>query len=145
MILVSACLAGLDCKYNGGNNLNEEICNMVAKGAAIPVCPEQLGGCSTPRPAVEICGGTGADVLDGSCRIMTKNGVDVTQKFIKGAGEMLKIVNLMGINKAILKSRSPSCGCGKIYGGTFSGKLIDGNGVAAELLKRNGVEVVCLD
>ncbi|MGI6779006.1 MAG: DUF523 domain-containing protein [Acetivibrionales bacterium] len=144
MVLVSACLAGLNCKYNGGNNLNTEICNMVARGEAIPVCPEQLGGCPTPRPAAEIYGGTGAGVLEGKCRVITKEGVDVTQQFIKGAYEVLNIARLAGIKKAVFQPNSPSCGCGKIYDGSFSGRLIDGNGTTAELLSRNGVKVVCL-
>lgn len=141
-IIVSACLAGVNCKYNGGNNLNEDIKKMVSTGKAIPVCPEQLGGCATPRPAAEISGGTGADVLDGKGRVIRKNREDITGEFIKGAREVLKIAELTGAKKAILKSKSPSCGCGLIYDGTFSGKLVEGNGVTTELLKRNGIEVV---
>ena len=142
MIIVSACLAGIDCKYNGGNNLNMQVADLVSKGLAIPVCPEQLGGCPTPRPVTEIAGGTGADVLDGKRNVMRKNGEAVTDRFIKGAEEVLKIARMTGATKAILKSKSPSCGCKEVYDGTFSGKLIGGNGVAAELLMRNGIEVV---
>lgn len=145
MIIVSACLAGINCRYDGGNNLNKEIRDMVVRGEAMPVCPEQLGGCPTPRPPVEILKGTGADVLDGRCRVVKKDGNDVTQQFIKGANEVLKIAKLIGAKKAILKSKSPSCGFGKIYDGTFEGVLAEGNGVTAELLKRNGIEVLCLD
>ena len=141
MILVSACLAGINCKYNGRNNYIEVFEKMVAKGEAIPVCPEQLGGCPTPRPAVEIQGGTGADVLDGRCTAIRKNGEDVTDKLIKGAEETLKIAQTAGVDRAVLKARSPSCGCGAIYDGSFTGKLRKGNGVTAELLLRNGIRV----
>lgn len=114
---------------------------MVSEGKAIPICPEQLGGCPTPRGVVEIAGGTGADVLDGKCKVIRKNGEDTTEEFLKGAEEVLKIAKMVGATNAILKARSPSCGCGFVYDGTFSGKLIKGNGVTAELLLRNGIEV----
>ncbi|NJD04212.1 MAG: DUF523 domain-containing protein [Ruminiclostridium sp.] len=141
MILVSACLAGINCKYDGRNNYVEEFKKMVANGSAIPVCPEQLGGCPTPRPAVEIHGGTGADVLDGKCAVLRKNGEDATDELVKGAEETLKIAQTAGIERAVLKAGSPSCGCGTIYDGSFSGKLKKGNGVTAELLLRNGIRV----
>jgi len=105
------------------------------------VCPEQLGGCPTPRDPCEIAGGDGGDVLDGRCAVISWTGADMTEKFIKGAYETLKIAKACGAKKAILKARSPSCGAGRIYDGTFSGKTIPGNGVAAELLIRNGIEV----
>ena len=141
MILISACLAGINCKYNGGSNYNEDFAGLVSEGKAMPVCPEQLGGCPTPRPAVEISGGTGADVLDGKCSAVRKNGENVSSHLIKGAEEVLKIARLSGAKKAVLKARSPSCGCGTIYDGTFTGKVKKGNGVTAELLLRNGIEV----
>ncbi|MCX7745441.1 MAG: DUF523 domain-containing protein [Clostridia bacterium] len=142
MIIVSACLAGVNCKYNGGNNVNEYVRKLVAQGKAIPVCPEQLGGFGTPRLTTEISGGTGAEVLDGICKVIRKTGEDVAEGFIRGAYEVLKIAETVGAKKAIMKSKSPSCGFGKIYDGSFSGNLIDGNGVTAELLKRKGIEVV---
>lgn len=142
MIIVSACLVGIDCRYNGGSSPDSRIEELVKSGSAIPVCPEQLGGCPTPRPPAEISGGTGADVLDGKCRVAGKNGEDKTAEFIKGAEEVLKIAGLVGAKKAILKSKSPSCGCGVVYDGTFSGNLIEGNGVTAQLLLRNGIEVL---
>ena len=145
MILVSACLAGINCKYNGGNNFNVKIAEMVAGGQAIPVCPEQLGGCTTPRATAEISGGTGADVLHAGARVIRKNGEDITEEFIKGAEEVLRIARLTCADRAVLKSKSPSCGCGLIYDGTFSGKLKEGNGVTAELLIRNGIDVVSED
>ncbi|HHW30232.1 MAG TPA: DUF523 domain-containing protein [Clostridiaceae bacterium] len=138
-VLVSACLAGVNCKYNGGNNLRKDIQGIVSQGKAILVCPEQLGGCPTPRPPAEIQGGTGADVLDGKCKVINRNGEDVTYYFINGAEETLKIAKMAGIKRAILKSRSPSCGYGQIYDGSFSGKVKEGNGVTAELLLRNGI------
>lgn len=142
MILVSACLAGINCKYNGKNNKIESVVDLVAQGRAIPVCPEQLGGCPTPRQVAEISGGTGADVLEGRARVVLIDGNDVTAEFLKGAREVLNIAELTGAKKAILKSKSPSCGCGRIYDGTFSGKLKEGNGVTAELLLRNGIKVI---
>jgi uncharacterized protein YbbK (DUF523 family) len=141
VILVSACLLGVNCKYNGGNNKNTDIEKLLASGEALPVCPEQLGGLPTPRPAAEITGGTGADVLDGKARVLNKEGKDVTEYFTKGAYETLKIARLTGAKKAVLKSKSPSCGCKTIYDGSFTGKLIKGSGVTAELLRRNGIEV----
>lgn len=141
MIIVSACLAGVNCKYSGGNNCNKNVAEMVAKGEALPVCPEQLGGCPTPRPAAEIDGGTGFDVLEGRCRVRRITGEDVTEEFIKGAKEVLKLAEITGSKTAILKSKSPSCGYGKIYDGTFTGKLVEGNGVTTELLLKSGIQV----
>ncbi len=141
MILISACLAGVNCKYNGRNNYVEEFEKMVARGEAIPVCPEQLGGCTTPRPPVEIPGGTGADVLDGKCAAIRNNGEDVSGELIKGAEETLRIAQMSGAGRAVLKAKSPSCGCGIIYDGSFTGKMKKGNGVTAELLLRNGIMV----
>ncbi|MBP1743678.1 MAG: hypothetical protein H6Q58_656 [Firmicutes bacterium] len=142
MILVSACLCGTNCKYNGGNNLNREVLGLLAEGKAIPVCPEQLGGLATPRSAMEISGGTGADVLDGRARVVSSSGTDTTENFIRGAREVLSIAKAAGAKEVILKAKSPSCGCGLIYDGTFSGRLIEGNGVTAELLIRNGIVVI---
>lgn len=107
----------------------------------IPVCPEQLGGLTTPRLPAEIKDGGGQDVLDGLARVVDKEGTDVTDQFIKGAYETLKLARLLGARKAILKEKSPSCGPGKIYDGNFKGNLIDGSGVTAALLRSNGIEV----
>jgi len=136
MILVSACLVGLNCKYNGGNNYNEEIFNLVKTGKAIPVCPEQLGGLQTPRAPSEI------KIIDGKRHVINNQNVDVTAEFEKGAEEVLKLVKELNITKAILQTRSPSCGVGKIYSGNFDGELVNGNGILAELLLKNGVEVI---
>lgn len=143
MILVSGCLCGINCKYNGGNNLDERVLKLLQQGEALPVCPEQLGGQSTPRVAHEIIGGTGADVLDGRCIVSGSNlSENVTEEFIKGANETLKIAKVCNITTAILKARSPSCGFGQIYNGQFNGTKISGNGVTAELLYRNGINIL---
>lgn len=141
MVLVSACLLGIKCRYDGGSKSSSALLELAAKGEVLPVCPEQLGGLPTPRIPCEICIGTGAEVLDGECRVFTSLREDVTDHLVKGAYETLKLAKACGVNRAILKSKSPSCGCGKIYDGSFSGSLIVGNGVTAELLLRNGIEV----
>ncbi len=142
ILLVSACFLGINCKYNGGNNINNDIIELGTKFNLIPVCPEQLGGCATPRLAAEIQGGEGKDVLEGMAKVVRKDGIDVSSEFKKGAEEVLKIAKLMNIETAILKARSPSCGVGYVYDGTFSGKLKVGNGVTAEILKRNGIKII---
>ncbi|MCB2299680.1 DUF523 domain-containing protein [Clostridium tagluense] len=141
MIIVSACLCGIDCKYNGGNNLDVRVLKLLKEGKAIPVCPEQLGGQETPRAAHEIVNGNGSDVLKGKARILGPEGDDVTQQFIKGAYETLKIVEATEASIAILKARSPSCGTFQIYDGTFSATKREGNGVTAELLLSKGIKV----
>jgi uncharacterized protein YbbK (DUF523 family) len=141
MILVSACLCGINTRYDGRNNLNEKVARLLKEGKAVLVCPEQLGGLSTPRPPHEIEAGNGAGVLNGSCRVISVEGKDSAYEFIKGAQETLKIAKDIGAKQAILKAKSPSCGCGKIYDGTFSKNLIPGNGVTTELLLRNGIKV----
>ncbi|MFO7154713.1 MAG: DUF523 domain-containing protein [Caldicoprobacter oshimai] len=142
MILVSACLAGICCKYNGGNNGIPLIKELVKQGKAIPLCPEQLGGLPTPRLPAEIKGGSARDVLQGKASVVREDGADVTENFIRGAREVLKFCQEMGIRRAILKSKSPSCGKGLVYDGTFTGKLIEGNGVTAQLLIDDGIEVM---
>lgn len=142
MILVSACLAGICCKYNGGDNGIPFIKELVRQGKAIPLCPEQLGGLPTPRLPAEIKGGSAYDVLQGKALVVRKDGADVTENFIRGAREVLKFCQEMGIKRAILKARSPSCGKGLIYDGTFTGKLVEGNGVTAQLLIDSGIEVM---
>ena len=142
MILISACLCGIDCRYDGGSKLDEKATNLFKSGKAILVCPEQLGGMSTPRLSHEIIDGTGKDVLEGNAKVLSREGTDSTNEFIKGAEETLKIAKGCGAKIAILKARSPSCGFGTIYNGSFSGEKISGNGVAAELLFKNGIRVI---
>ncbi len=136
MYLVSACLAGSPCRYDGRDYLCEPVAELVAQGRAVPVCPEQLGGLTTPRISCEL--------VDQSeeMKIINKEGVDCTKEFMLGARRTLAIAKALGIKKAVMKSKSPSCGCGQIYDGTFSGRLIPGDGVAARLLMDNGIEVV---
>lgn len=141
MYLVSACLLGINCRYDGGTKRNEALMRLASDGLVIPVCPEQLGGCATPRSRSEIAGGDGAGVLCGKCRVITNKGNDVTDYFVRGAEETLKLALLCGVKKAVLKARSPSCGLGRIYDGTFGGILKDGNGVTAELLSKNGIQI----
>lgn len=142
MILVSGCLCGINCKYDGKNNLNEKVLKLMKEGKAIPVCPEQLGGQATPRPPHEIIGGDGAGVLQGTCIVDGPEGNDdVSMEFIRGAEETLKIAKELDVTTAILKARSPSCGKGIIYDGTFSGGKRPGNGVTAELFIRNNIKV----
>lgn len=136
MILVSACLAGVNCRYNGGSCEDKAIVELVRQGKAIAVCPELLGGLPMPRPSCEIFN----DPEKGR-RVVSKDGRDFTAEFVKGAKKTAAMAKALGIHKAILKSRSPSCGCGLIYDGTFSGKLISGNGIATEMLIANGVKV----
>jgi uncharacterized protein YbbK (DUF523 family) len=131
MEIVSACLAGVKCRWDGKARSCQKVVNLVKQGKAIPVCPEQLGGLTTPRAPAEQKGN----------RIFTKDGKDVTAEFEKGAKEALKIAKLANCKEAILKSRSPCCGSGEIYDGTFSGKLINGDGVFAKLLKNNKIKV----
>lgn len=145
MYLISACLCGVDCKYNGKNNFNEKVYKLLEEKKAILVCPEQLGGLSTPRISAEIKGGSAKDVLEGRAKVLNKEGDDVTEQFINGAYETLKIAKASGCTHAILKSKSPSCGFENVYDGTFAGNLIKGNGVTAELLKQNGIKIVTED
>lgn len=141
-ILVSACLLGKNCKYNGGNNYNSEIEALASKYNLIPVCPEQLGGLSTPRLPAEIQQGGGKDVLCGRAKVVRKDGADVSEQFIEGAKEVLNTAKQKNVKLAILKSKSPSCGKGNIYDGTFSGNLIKGNGVTTDILEENGIKVL---
>ena len=136
MILVSACLVGINCKYSGGNNYNQKIFDLVKEGKAIPICPEQLGGLNTPRKPVEL------KVINGKRYAIDNEGHDLTENFERGALEVLNLAKNLNINKAILQPRSPSCGVNKIYSGNFDNKLVDGNGILTELLKQNGIDVL---
>ena len=130
-IIVSACLLGVSCRYDGNSKPNEKIIDLKEKYNLIPICPEIKGGLPTPRMSAEI--------KDG--RVKTENGIDVTEEYKKGADEALKLARLFGCKKAILKENSPSCGCGKIYNGEFTRTLKDGNGITAELFIKNGIDV----
>lgn len=142
MILVSSCLCGEKCKYNGGDNFNQNVVTYLEEEEVIQICPEVLGGLSTPRPPAEIVGGSARDVLEGSAKVMTKEGSDVTLAFIEGATEVLKLAKQLKVRKAILKAKSPSCGKGYVYNGQFNQTLMTGNGITTELLLSEGVEVI---
>lgn len=145
MKICSACLLGIKCRYDGESKANEKVLELSQKEILIPVCPEQLGGQSTPRKDAEIYSGNGNDVLENKAKVVEPSGNNVTTEFINGAEEVLKIAKLFNINEAILKQKSPSCGCGKIYDGTFSKNLINGDGVTTALLKKNGIKVISED
>ena len=127
-ILISACLIGINCRYDGTNALNKKLIKSYSKECLIPICPEQLGGLPTPRLEAKI---RGKDVID-------KSGRTLTREFKKGAKEVLKIAKLLDAKKAVLKEKSPSCGVMLIY---KNGKLIKGQGITTRLLKDNGIEI----
>lgn len=131
-IAVSACLLGENCKYNGGNNYSTKVSEFVKGHEVISVCPEVMGGLPVPRESSEI--------VDGVVR--HKDGMSVDEEFRKGAELALKKVLENGVELVILQSRSPSCGVKEVYDGTFSGKLIQGQGVFAKLLKENNIRVL---
>lgn len=139
MIIVSACLAGIRCRHDGKDAAVKEVKSLVGEGKALPVCPEQLGGLPTPRSPVEIVNGHGEDVLRGKARVIDKEKKDVTREFLKGAQAVANLAKLVRARRAILKAGSPSCGCGWIK---RKGHLVKGNGVAAALLLRAGIEII---
>ena len=131
-ILVSACLLGMNCRYDGENNWNSALALLRKRHCLVPVCPEIFGGLSTPREPAEIREG----------KVYNRQGEEITANFTKGAAETLKLAKFFGCQAAVLKERSPSCGCGVIYDGSFSGKKIPGDGITAALLKRHGIQVI---
>ena len=165
MILISACLLGLACRYDG-NALPDDVLwpasgpgfsrdtkdasshtepdamshtkREAGEAILIPVCPEQLGGLPTPRPAAQIVGGSGEDVLEGRARVIAENGADLTAAFLRGARETLHLCRSLGVQEAILKQGSPSCGCGRIHRGR---ERVPGMGVTAALLQGEGIRV----
>ncbi|ULT59646.1 DUF523 domain-containing protein [Neobacillus drentensis] len=142
MILVSSCLAGLKVRYNGTHSLDERLAKLIEENKAFTVCPELLGGFSTPREPAEIIGGDGEDVLDGKAKVVEKSGKDVTELYIKGAYAALEMAKNTNATLVVLKENSPSCGSTMIYNGEFKGKKVVGNGVTSSLLKRNGFQVI---
>lgn len=140
-ILVSACLTGAPCRYNGRAKESAEAIELAHDGRAVPSCPEVAGGLSTPRRPAEIVGGDGDDVLDGRAKVVDGEGRDVTEQFLAGARSALREAERAGASAAVLTDRSPSCGCGEIYDGTFTGTRRAGVGVTAALLRRHGIEV----
>ena len=130
-ILISGCLLGVCCRYDGASKPHPLEMELAKAHELVPVCPEQLGGLATPRPPAERQGE----------QIIAKTGLDVTEQYRRGAEETLKLCRLLGCEAAVLKERSPSCGSGEIYDGSFTGTLVAGDGVTAELLKANGIPV----
>ena len=131
-ILVSACLLGIRCRYDGGSKPCGQVLLLAGKHTLIPVCPEQLGGLPTPRIPCECTGD----------KVTARDGTDRTDEYRKGAEEALKLFSMTKCECAVLKARSPACGCGRIYDGTFSGTLKNGNGVLAEMLLEKGIRVL---
>ena len=129
-ILISACLLGIACRYDGESK-NYDLGKIAEKYDLVPFCPEIYGGLPTPRIPSEITGD----------RVINKDGIDVTEQYRKGAEEALKVCKILGIKKAVLKEKSPSCGKGRVYDGSFMRNLIDGDGVTVKLLKEHGIEI----
>ncbi len=132
VFLVSACLLGLRTRYDGASKANDWVLSLTSKHLLIPVCPEQLGGLSTPRPAAQIWGGDGGAVLNGTAKVILETGEDVTEEFLRGAAEVLRLARLYKIEGAFLKARSPSCGLSKL-------------GVCAALLQAHGYQIYEID
>ena len=130
-LLISACLLGVQCRYDGGHNQLPQLKELLKTHTCIPICPEQLGGLPTPREPSQ----RRADA------VVSRSGADVTAQFRRGAEQALHLARLYGCKAAVLKERSPSCGSGEVYDGTFSGRLTPGDGVTAALLKANGIAV----
>jgi len=142
MILVSSCLAGLKVRYNGTHSLNSKIYELAKEHKAVTICPELMGGLSTPREPAEIIGGDGDDVLDGRAKVVDKSGKDVTEFYMKGAYAALEKAKKINATIVVLKENSPSCGSSMIYNGEFMNKKIAGQGVTTALLRRNGIRVI---
>lgn len=141
MYLISACLCGINCRYNSSNSYNEICSKLMIENKAIPVCPEQLGGLSTPRTPCELQG-TANEVIEGKNRIIDSDGIDVTEMFLRGANEVLKLSKMLNVKKAILKEGSPSCGVNFVYDGTFEGRKISGMGITSQILSDASIEVL---
>jgi len=131
-ILVSACLLGINCRYDGTSTVCEKLSKLKKEHNLIPVCPELFGGLPTPRDPAEIVGK----------QVITCNGEDVTEQYERGAWEILKLAKYFEAEMAILKERSPSCGHGMIYDGSFAGIIVTGEGITAKLLLKNGIKVI---
>lgn len=140
MVAVSWCLCGRACRYDGTAKPDKQATALAEQGA-LCICPEVMGGLTIPREPAEIVGGDGHDVLDGSARVITLSGRDVTAEYVAGAEKALGLCRENGVTRALLKANSPSCGCGCIYDGSFTGRKKQGDGVTAALFKRNSIDV----
>lgn len=142
---MSACLIGVPCRYSGKSKLYQKSLSIYLEGETLAICPEIMAGLPTPRPACEIVGGEGKDVLAGNAKVIDENGNDYSQDFIRGAYEALEIVKKNNVKKVFLKSGSPSCGAQTIYDGTFKGIKKPGSGVFGALLQKEGIEIIELE
>ncbi|GHG62141.1 DUF523 domain-containing protein [Streptomyces griseocarneus] len=140
-VLVSACLRGVPCRFDGRHKASSELEEAVSGREVVSFCPEVAGGLATPRRPAELVGGDGYDVLDGTARVVEDTGRDVTAEFVDGARRALAAARHGGCTEALLMPRSPSCGRGVVYDGSFAGVLVPGDGVTAALLERNGIAV----
>jgi uncharacterized protein YbbK (DUF523 family) len=140
-VLVSACLLGCRCRYDGCSKLDRELVERLRREGCpiVPVCPEQLGGLSTPRPPAEITTGDGRSVLDGAARLVNRDGADVTAAYVRGAEEAVRLARLLGCRRACLKEKSPACGVTTVKRGEVT---LPGTGVAAAMLQAEGIEVI---
>lgn len=143
-LLVSACLLGVACNHEGRGSWRAVMKELGLRYRLVPVCPEVLGGLTTPRPAAEVQGGDGDDVLSGVARVVNVEGGDVTAAYRRGAEAAVAVARAVGVTRAVLKARSPSCGSSAVYDGTFSRHLVAGQGVTAAALRAAGIEV-CSD
>ncbi|MGH2785772.1 MAG: DUF523 domain-containing protein [Actinomycetota bacterium] len=141
-VLISACLAGVPCTYAAEAKTRDWALALMTEGRGVAVCPEVAGGLPVPRPEAEIVGGHGPDVLDGRARVVSIDGEDVTENYLRGAEVAIGAARRSGARLAVLKARSPSCGCGAIYDGSFEDRTVAGDGVTAAALKRQGLDVV---
>lgn len=139
MVIISACLLGVKCRYNGESRPDERVLSKIPDTVFIPLCPEQLGGLPTPRPPARIRGGDGVDVLKGRASVIDSNGFDVTEQYIRGAREVARIARLLDIKTVIMKEMSPSCGVRHIK---HDKTVISGPGVTSALLRERGITVV---
>ncbi len=142
-VLVSGCLLGINCRYDGKNSLNLKLLEKLKDFAIVPVCPEQLGGLTTPRPPAQITAGSGEDVIDEKSSVRTiEENIDVTQQYVRGAEEVLKIARLFDVKQIFLKEKSPACGVNFIK---RDGEKLAGMGVAAALLRLHGYKLHSVD
>lgn len=144
-VLVSACLSGRPCRYNGAGALHPLIARLCEDGSAVPICPEVSGGLPVPRPPSEIVGGRGRDIWAGRARVLTDGGRDVTDAFRRGAEHALAVARSCGATAAVLVDNSPSCGVRWIHDGSFTGRLCRGEGVTTACLEQHGIKVYCPD
>jgi uncharacterized protein YbbK (DUF523 family) len=144
-VLVSACLCGVECNHEGRAARRDVRVELAGRYRVIPVCPEMAGGLTTPRVAAEIVGGDGHDVVAGTARVLDRDGADVTAEYRRGAAQAVDVARAAGVERAVLKARSPSCGSSRIYDGTFTRTQRDGAGVTAAALQAAGVVVTSED